>query len=73
MYQPLIPRGERSGLLTRIGTMENVSLCGRMKSLMAFSHGKRSTFVRSRPRTVREQIVDNSALFVLDPAITRMT
>jgi hypothetical protein len=30
--QPLIPTGERSGLLTRIAAMESVSLRTRMKS-----------------------------------------
>jgi hypothetical protein len=30
--QRLIPTGERSGLWTRIATMENVTLCTRMKS-----------------------------------------
>jgi hypothetical protein len=31
-FQRLIPTGERSGLLTRTATTENVSLCERMKS-----------------------------------------
>ena len=30
--QPLIPAGERSGLLTRIAATESASLCTRMKS-----------------------------------------
>ena len=32
MYQPLILRGERSGLLTRIAATENVTLYEPMKS-----------------------------------------
>jgi hypothetical protein len=32
LFQPLIPRGERSGLLTHIAMTESVSLCERMKS-----------------------------------------
>ena len=32
MSQRLIPKGERSGLQTRIATMASVSLCVRMKS-----------------------------------------
>ena len=31
MYQRLIPTGERSGLVTHIGTTESVSLCKPMK------------------------------------------
>jgi hypothetical protein len=31
-FQPLIPTGERSGLLTHIATMESVSSCVRIKS-----------------------------------------
>jgi hypothetical protein len=30
--QPLILRGERSGLLTRIAAMESISLCAPMKN-----------------------------------------
>ena len=36
--QPLILRGERSGLQTRIATTESVSLCVRMKSRRRFSN-----------------------------------
>ena len=32
MFQPLTPKGERSGLQTHIATTESVSLCERMKS-----------------------------------------
>jgi hypothetical protein len=34
--QRLIPNGEQSGLQTRIGTTESVSLCVRMKGCLRF-------------------------------------
>jgi hypothetical protein len=36
MSQPLILRGERSGLQTHIATTEDASLCVRMKNLTVF-------------------------------------
>jgi len=39
MSQRLIPTGEQSGLLTRIATMENASLCALTKSYRVFGIG----------------------------------
>jgi hypothetical protein len=35
-FQPMIVKGEQSGLLTHIATTESVSLCARTRSLLRF-------------------------------------
>jgi hypothetical protein len=69
--QRLIPTGERSGLLTRIATMERVWLHERMKSSPRFWNWKRHSSCRLSPFlsfTLQHFASDNSKAGAASPA-----